>query len=52
MYTVSRLFPPSRHTLSVSMLNVELAFITGEINDMLNVETNLTLVLDRWTSPS
>ncbi|CAJ0637179.1 14318_t:CDS:2 [Entrophospora sp. SA101] len=29
-----------------------LAFITGEINDMLNVETNLTLALDGWTSPS
>jgi hypothetical protein len=36
-------FLPSRRTLSVSMLNKELAFVTDEINDMLNVETNLTL---------
>jgi hypothetical protein len=35
--------PPSRHTLSVSMLNTELAFVTDEINDLLNVEMNLTL---------
>ena len=36
-------FPPSRHTLSATMLNIELAFVTSEVNNMLNDETNLTL---------
>ena len=36
-------FPPSRRTLSATMLNIELAFVTSEVNNMLNDETNLTL---------
>ena len=36
-------FPPSRCTLSATMLNIELAFVTSEVNNMLNDETNLTL---------
>jgi len=35
-------FPPSRRTLSATMLNIELAFVTSEVNNILNNETNLS----------
>jgi hypothetical protein len=36
-------FPPSRQTLSVTMLNTEVAHIVCETNNMLEKESNLTL---------
>jgi hypothetical protein len=36
-------FPPSRQTLSVSMLNTEMSYVICETNNALENETNLTL---------
>lgn len=43
--------PPSRNTLTESMLNSEISHVITEINIKISGEKNITLGVDGWTSP-